>query len=95
MHRSHRSTLVATAMVLAMVSPTAKAATTATAARPRAKATTTKRALITVAKTTATTAATTGVPAATTTVPPPLPQATGSINVFAAASLTEIGRAHV
>ena len=49
---------------------------------------TTKRAVITVAKTTATTAATTGVPAATTTVPPPLPPATGSINVFAAASLT-------
>ena len=87
MHRSHRSTLVAAAMILAMVSPTATAATTATAARTRAKATTTKRAVITVAKTTATTAATTGVPAATTTVPPPLPPATGSINVFAAASL--------
>lgn len=84
MHRSH-SMLVATCMILALVSPTAIAATKTT--KPRARATTTNRAANTVAPTTtavATTLASAPATTATATVPP----ATGSITVFAAASLT-------
>lgn len=84
MRTRHRSTVVVTAVIFALVSPMAIAATKAT--KPRARATTTaptRRAATTVAPTTVV-AASTPAPSPATTVPP----ATGSITVFAAASLT-------